>query len=58
MPEYGYAYRYDDGGTDEELRQALGVERFRMVCEYPAIWEFPKMRGTLFWGPYNQDPTI
>ena len=21
-------------------------------------WEFPKMRGTLFWGPYNQDPTI
>ena len=21
-------------------------------------WEFPKMRGTLFWGPYNKDPTI
>ena len=21
-------------------------------------WEFPKTRGTLFWGPYNKDPTI
>ena len=20
--------------------------------------EFPKIRGTLFWGPYNRDPTI
>ena len=22
------------------------------------IWEFPKIRGTLFYGPYNKDPTI
>ena len=22
------------------------------------IWEFPEIRGTLFWGPYNKDPTI
>ena len=22
------------------------------------IWEFPKIRGTLFWGPDNKDPTI
>ena len=22
------------------------------------IWEFPKIRGTLFWGPYNNEPTI
>ena len=21
-------------------------------------WEFPKIGGTLFWGPYNKDPTI
>ena len=20
-------------------------------------WDFPKVRGTLFWGPYNKDPT-
>ena len=23
-----------------------------------SIWEFPKMRGTLFWGPYKKDPTM
>ena len=29
-----------------------------------AVWlddarrKFPKIRGTLFWGPYNKDPTI
>ena len=22
------------------------------------MWEFPKIRGTLFWDPYNKDPTI
>ena len=22
------------------------------------IWEFPKIGGTLVWGPYNKDPTI
>ena len=22
------------------------------------IWEFPKIRGTRFGGPYNKDPTI
>ena len=22
------------------------------------IWDFPRIRGTLFWGPYNKDPTI
>ena len=22
------------------------------------IWEFPKIRGTLFWGRFNKDPTI
>ena len=21
------------------------------------MWDFPKIRGTLFWGPYNKDPT-
>ena len=21
-------------------------------------WEFPKIRGTSFWGPYSKDPTI
>ena len=22
------------------------------------IWKFPKIRGTLLWGPYNKDPTV
>ena len=22
------------------------------------VLEFPKIRGTLFWGPYSKDPTI
>ena len=22
------------------------------------VWEFPEIRGTLFWGPYHEDPTI
>ena len=22
------------------------------------IWEFPKIRGNLVWGPYNKGPTI
>ena len=22
------------------------------------MWEFPKIRGTSFWGPYTKDPTI
>ena len=28
-------------------------------CErMTAKWEFPKIRGTLIWGPDNKDPTI
>ena len=29
--------------------QDLGLE---------SIWEFPKIRGTFFWGPYKKDPSI
>ena len=25
---------------------------------WKVIGEFPKIEGTLFWGPYNKDPTI
>ena len=42
--------------------KALGFETVRNRKEKPkvrlAIREFPKIRGTLFWGPYNKDPTI
>ena len=36
-------------------------QNFRQLCERLRdmhIWEFPKIRGTLSWGPYNKDPTI
>ena len=35
------------GTKPEEIETALGF-----ICE------FPKIRGTLFGGPYNKDPTI
>ena len=38
---------------------ALGSEDSRIPSD--SIWDFPKMGGgggTLFWGPYNKDPTI
>ena len=28
------------------------------VQGFSGVWEFPKIRGTLFWGPYDKDPTI
>ena len=34
-----------------------GLEVVEWVCGR-VVWEFPKIRGTLFWGPYNKDPTI
>ena len=28
------------------------------VCLLSITWEFPKIRGALFWGPCNKDRTI
>ena len=28
------------------------------IATQEPMWEFPKIRGTLFWGPYNENPTI
>ena len=37
-----------------------GVTRARRLRrqDHRQIWEFPKIRDTLFGGPYNKDPTI
>ena len=49
--------------TGAEVDEARGTALFRewvqlgMVLK-AGIWEFPKIRGTLFWGPYSKDPTI
>ena len=39
----------------QDLFWPLGQGRIFPVKE---IWEFPKIGGTLFWCPYNKDPTI
>ena len=36
----------------------LGREWGNLECTVGTFWDFPKLRGTLFWGPYNKDPTI
>ena len=30
--------------------------KFQTRIHAVALWEFPKIGGTLFWGPYNKDP--
>ena len=30
----------------------------QLFNDWATMWEFPKIRGPLFWGPYNKDPTI
>ena len=35
-------------------QRAPGHERLSAAFR----WEFPKLGGTLFWGPYNKDPII
>ena len=32
----------------------LGLQWFRVQGLGHTIWEFPKIRGTLFWGPYDK----
>ena len=41
-------------------RCSFGLPRGENVTfgKKPLKWGFPKIRGTLFWGPYNKDPTI
>ena len=31
---------------------------WKQNTRFQSKWEFPKIRGTLFWGPYNKDPTM
>ena len=43
------------------LCKALGLESTVQRKPEPPdslMWEFPKVGGTLFWGPYFKDPTI
>ena len=53
---------YDKSRSSSLLAQELGGIG-SWALELPPvseciIWEFPKIGGTLFWGPYNKDLTI
>ena len=43
--------------TQSRHRQPLETQFFGLEA-MGFMWEFPKIRGTLFWGLYNKDPTI
>ena len=42
---------------DAEASGDKGFLRWQKLLQVP-IWEFPKIRGTLFGGSYNKDPTV
>ena len=41
-------------GFRKALSTSVPGVRFRLQPQN-VLWEFPKIRGTLFWGPYNKD---
>ena len=47
-------------GTGNVFRATWLRIRYPSVCLHGIrdTWEFPKIRGTVFWGPYNKDPTM
>ena len=45
-------------GAISALRGSLKPAVLAALDQPATIWEFPKIRGTLFWCPYNRDPTI
>ena len=40
------------------LGQGLTDPSKRTMTSKGSIWDFQKIKGTLFWGPFNEDPTI
>ena len=42
------------GTTAVRLYREVQVRTYTLAL----LWEFPKIRDTLFWGPYNEGPTI
>ena len=36
----------------------MGQSKIDDSGELVGRWEFPKIMGTLLWGPYNKDPTV
>ena len=51
-------YAVRNGRLQNALSFSLLKTTVRLLIERLGIWEFPKIRGTLFWGPYNRNPAI
>ena len=46
-------------GIDGRVRiEAAAAISIAATMQELLTWEFPKIRDTLFWGPYTQDPPI
>ena len=57
MDSVGNLLLKEDRGVTSFVRSICqGLDSQRVVGF--TIWEFPKIRGTLFWGPCYRDPTI
>ena len=59
-PNAQEGWHLNEGIACEDVEVANLHRLFMSVrVEGPASTrEFPKIRGTVFWGPYNKDPTI
>ena len=42
--------------SSSRFKKRFSLGFYAGLCTH--IWEFPTIRGTLFWGPNNKDPTI
>ena len=56
MRQKRYSNRY--GPCTAFLRTAVLQGSFAFPSKKGPVWEFPKIRGTLFRGSYSNDPTI
>ena len=58
-PVAGSLSSLDNSALGFEMQEFMRVEGFGFGfwLQGFGIGEFPKIRGTLFWGPYNKDPT-
>ena len=65
---YIYTEREREGERERENKFNYTAVKPAVSTQKPALvwllglqslkWKFPKIRGTLFRGPYNKDPTI
>ena len=60
LPRHAVILLYTASGVLRTLGLAprWGLAQVPAAWKPPPKWDFPKIRGALFWGPYKKDPTI